>query len=65
MVEMAETRFNRGRSGQAYAEYVVILAVTLALGIGFASVFTGSMALQEIFYDYYASLANYLNLPFF
>jgi hypothetical protein len=51
--------------GQAYTEYVIILAVLFALGIGVASVFTGKDALQEIFYDYYASLANYLNLPFF
>ncbi len=52
-------------SGQAFTEYVVILAVILAVSIGVTSVFTGSNALQDIFYDYYSSLANYLNLPFF
>ena len=57
--------FSRSIYGQAYTEYVIILAVLMALGIGAASIFTGSVALQDIFYDYYASLANYLNLPFF
>jgi hypothetical protein len=51
--------------GQAYAEYLIILAVLLGLGAGVASIFTGTDALQDIFYDYYASVANYLNLPFF
>lgn len=59
------TVFQGSFSGQALTEYVVILAVIFAVGIGVTSVFTGSGALQDIFYDYYSSLANYLNLPFF
>jgi len=54
-----------GTVAQAYTEYVVILAVLFAAGIAFASVFTGVDAIQDIFYGYYASLSNYINLPFF
>jgi len=52
-------------SAQAYTEYVVILVVLLGLGFGTASILTGFDAIQDIFYGYYSSLANYLNLPFF
>jgi len=52
-------------SAQAYTEYVVILAALMAMGSVVGSVFIGFEAIQDIFYGYYASLANYLNLPFF
>ena len=52
-------------SGQAYTEYVVILAVMFALGLAVTSVFLSFDELYDIFYSYYASLANFLNLPFF
>lgn len=52
-------------SGQAYTEYVIILVVLFALGIGVSSVFIGFDEISTIFDSYYASLANFLNLPFF
>jgi len=51
--------------GQAYTEYTVILAVTFALGFGALSLFVGFDALHDIYRDYYASLVNFINLPFF
>ncbi len=58
------------KQGQAYTEYVIILVGMFALGIGVASVFVWVDAetpnsIKAIFSDYYASLTNYLNLPFF
>lgn len=53
------------RHGQAYTEYVVILAVLFGVGFGVASIFAGFEELREMFFGYYASLANYLNLPCF
>jgi len=53
------------RSAQAYTEYTVILVVTFALGFGALSVFVGFDALHDLYFAYYASLANFLNLPFF
>lgn len=50
--------------GQAYTEYVVILAVLFGVGFAVASVFAGFDELRQMFFGYYASLANYLNLPF-
>lgn len=52
------------RRGQAYTEYVIILAVLFALGMGVSIVFVGFDEIHGFFHDYYASLANYLNLPF-
>lgn len=52
-------------SGQAYTEYVVILTVTLGVAFGGVSLFVGFDALHDIFFQYYASLVNFLNLPFF
>jgi uncharacterized membrane protein len=52
-------------AGQAYTEYTVILVVTLGVAFGVTSVFVGFDTLHEIFFDYYASLVNFLNLPFF
>ena len=51
--------------GQAYTEYVIILAVLLGLGVATTSVIVSFDTLDSIFGDYYSSLANYLNLPFF
>lgn len=51
--------------GQAYTEYVVILAVLFGVGFGVASVFVGFDELRQMFFGYYASLANFLNLPCF
>ena len=51
-------------SGQAYTEYVVILVVLgLAMGAGIAGYDT-MIGFYDDLRDYYASLANYLNLPF-
>lgn len=51
--------------GQAYTEYVVILAVLFGVGFGVASVFVEFDVLRQMFFGYYASLANFLNLPCF
>jgi len=51
--------------GQAYTEYVVILAVLFGVGFGVASVFVGFDELRQMFFGYYASLASFLNLPCF
>lgn len=51
--------------GQAYTEYVVILAVLFGVGFGVASIFAGFDQLRQMFFGYYASLANFLNLPCF
>ena len=53
-------------AGQAYTEYLISM-ITWFVALGFigASVFLGFDNIQIIFFDYYASLANYLNLPFF
>ena len=50
---------------QAYTEYVVILAVLFALGFGVTSVFVGFDTIRGALFDYYSSLANFLNLPCF
>jgi len=71
----------QGRSGQAYTEYLIILAVWfVALGYvvagsrdfskhlfsGFVEVRgTGNTNLLSLIFDFYASIANYLNLAFF
>ena len=55
----------RSLSAQAYTEYVVILTVLLGVGVGTATVLVGFDTLDDIFVDYYAGVANYLNLPFF
>ena len=60
------------RAGQAYTEYLLILLFGVFLGLGIAVV-DGYLP-QELrivsrlygyFFDYYAGLANYLNLPLF
>ena len=52
-------------AAQAYTEYVVILAVLFALGFGVTSVFMGFDLIRGAIFEYYASLANFLNLPCF
>lgn len=58
-------RARTARHGQAYTEYVVILAVLFGVGFGVASIFAGFEELREMFFGYYSSVANYLNLPCF
>jgi hypothetical protein len=58
-----ETRMRN--SGQSYTEYSIILAVTLGVAFGVASAFTYLDLLHDNFFAYYASLVNFLNLPFF
>lgn len=65
MVKAARSSSHSNSAGQAYTEYVVILAVLFALGFGVASVFIGFDQIREVFFEYYASLANFLNLPCF
>ena len=51
--------------GQALTEYTVILMFTVGIGVGAVSIFAGFDALHDIFRLFYASLANFINLPFF
>lgn len=57
------------RAGQAYTEYLVILGfgVLLAFGMALSGANEGSILnrLYGYIFDYHASLANFLNLPFF
>ena len=61
------------RKGQAYTEYLIILLFGVFLGLGVVVVDrvlppeqTGIMdRLYGYIFDYYAALANYLNLPCF
>jgi hypothetical protein len=57
------------RTGQAYTEYLVILGfgVLLAFGMALSGANEESIVnrLYGYIFDYYASLANYMNLPFF
>ena len=53
------------QNAQALTEYTVILMVMFGLGVGIAAVFVSFEELDIIFRNYYASLANYINLPFF
>lgn len=57
------------RAGQAYTEYLVILGfgVLLAFGmvIGGSNPDSILNRLYGYIFDYHASLANFLNLPFF
>ena len=56
------------RAGQAYTEYLVILGfgVLLAFGMVIGGTNQDSVVnrLYGYMFDYYASLANFLNLPF-
>ena len=57
------------RAGQAYTEYLVILGFGVLLSFGMALSGANEDSIVERLYgyifDYYASMANYLNLPFF
>lgn len=57
------------RAGQAYTEYLVILGfgVLLAFGMVIGGINQDSVVnrLYGYIFEYHASLANYLNLPFF
>ena len=57
------------RAGQAYTEYLVILGfgVLLAFGMTIMGANEESVVnrLYGYIFDYHASLANFLNLPFF
>ena len=61
------------RAGQAYTEYLVILLFGVFLCLGLA-VFEGALLPEEVrimdrlygyIFDYYAGLANFINLPIF
>jgi len=52
------------RQGQAYTEYLVIL-VWFVFGLFVTSTLVGFQEIRDIFFRYYAGLAEYLNLPFF
>jgi len=53
-------------AGQALTEYTITMITWFAaLGFVATSMFVGFDAIQEMFFDYYASHANYLNVPFF
>ncbi|MEW6441506.1 MAG: hypothetical protein AB1640_11275 [bacterium] len=68
MGRLGSTPLGPGRgapAGQAYTEYLVILMVLFALGLGVSSVFVGFEQIHQIFFSYYSSLANFLNLPLF
>jgi hypothetical protein len=61
------------RAGQAYTEYAVILLFGVFLGLGVVvvdrEVLPEQLRIMDRLYgymfDYYAALANFLNLPFF
>ena len=54
-----------GRSGQAMAEYAVILGGGLIIGLATNGMFEDLHDIDQIIYDYYISLADYMNLAFF
>ena len=56
------TRFG-AQTGQAFTEYVVILS-TMAF-VSFAGFYVALDTFRGTLRAWYASLANYLNLPFF
>lgn len=53
--------------GQAYTEYTIILVFGILVvgGISTLDGIIGTGGVLEFFFNYYASLANYLNLAFF
>ena len=52
-------------SGQTLTEYVIILGVAFPIGLAAADVFEDVRNLDQIFYNFYISLADYLNLTYF
>jgi hypothetical protein len=69
--EPAGRRRRNPRAGQAYTEYLVILLFGVFLGLGLVIIEdTGTQdgimdRLYGYIFDYYAGIANFVNLPIF
>ncbi len=51
--------------GQALTEYTLILTVLFPIGVLVSTFFVSFDNIQVVIFDYYISIADFLNLPFF